>query len=348
MITIAMLALTLGALASEAVADVIDRRVSFEIENVNRSGLPCQSDGGTYTVSGRLVGPGATLGSKPGAVTLYLHGLGWGEFYWRFRAVPEYDFANMQARAGHASVVVDQLGYDESGHPDGRDICVGSQADVAHQLVTALRQGAYRIGAHSGQPFARVALAGHSMGSLISQVEAYSFGEIDALVISAYADQGQTPLLVSESSKSGLVCASGGEAAEDGGPGGYASFGQTPEDFKAMMYHDADPAVVEAAGARRNRDPCGLIESVPQALLTNQLELVNVDVPVLIVCAARDALFALEDPLGRGCTDQQDLYRGSPDVTTAVIDSSGHALTLERTGKQFQRMVSDWMSARGF
>jgi pimeloyl-ACP methyl ester carboxylesterase len=348
LIAIAASVLTLGPLASEATAEVVKRSVSFEVENVNRSHVACRSDGSTYTVSGTLVAARAALGSKPQAVTLYLHGLGYGEFYWRFGAAPGYDFASLQAEAGHASVVVDQLGYDGSAHPDGREICVGSQADIAHQLVTALREGRYHIGARFGPSFARVALAGHSMGSIISQIEAYSFGEIEALVITAYADQGQTPLLASESSKTALVCASGSEAAEGGGPGGYAYFGQTPEDSNAMMYYDAEPAVMEAASALRNRDPCGLIESVPQALLTNQLELGSVKEPVLIVCAAKDALFAAEDPLGRGCTRQQDLYTGSEDRSTVVINETGHALTLERTRKQFHETVSDWMSAHGF
>jgi len=81
-----------------------------------------------------------------------------------------------------------------------RDSCTGSEADVAHQIVGALRSGSYRIGGRAGVPFSRVALAGHSTGSIIAQVEAYSFRDIDALVITAYADQGQTPLLLSESS----------------------------------------------------------------------------------------------------------------------------------------------------
>jgi pimeloyl-ACP methyl ester carboxylesterase len=330
------------ALVAPGSAGAVELPVSFEVKNTNTSRVPCPSDRRSYTVSGHLVAPGAALRSRPRAVTLYLHGLGYGEFYWRFQAVPGYDFASMQARAGHASVVIDQLGYDASGHPDGTTACAGSQADVAHQLVTALREGSYRIGARSGPSFARVALAGHSMGSIISQIEAYSFRDIDALVITAYADQGQAPLLASEALKTGLVCASGGEPAEGGGPGGYAYFGQTPEDSRAMMHHDAEPAVIEAAGALRNLDPCGLINSAPPALVADQLQLGTITVPVLIVCASDDALFPPD-----GCTKQQDLYSASTDVSTVVIDGTGHALTLERTRRQFQATVSAWMSAHG-
>ncbi|MGH7818475.1 MAG: alpha/beta hydrolase [Candidatus Binatia bacterium] len=331
-----------GPLAAAAVVEAIELPVSFEIENTNSSRVPCESDGKSYTISGYLVASPAALHSEERAVTLFLHGLGYGEFYWRFQAVPGYDFAAMQADAGHASVVIDQLGYDSSGHPPGMEVCTGSQADVAHQLVTALRDGSYHIQGGARLPFARVALAGHSMGSIIAQIEAYSFHDVDALVITGYADQGQTPLLASESTKTGLACASGGETGE-GGEGGYAYFGQTPEDSEAMMYHRADPAIIEAASAMRNRDPCGLINSAPQALLANRLELDTIDVPVLIVCAADDALFGEE-----GCERQHELYSGSADVSTVVVDATGHALALEVTKGQFQDAVSAWMSARGF
>jgi pimeloyl-ACP methyl ester carboxylesterase len=276
-------------------------------------------------------------------VALYVHGLSFGEFYWRFRKVPGYDFAHEQARAGHASIVIDRLGYDASGHPVGTETCVGSQADTVHQVITALREGTYRIRAHNGPAFARVALAGHSLGSLIAQVEAYSFGEIDALVITAYADQGQSSLTVQESTTTGRVCATGGEPAEDGNAGGYAYFGQTPDDFRAAMFHSASPAVIEAATALRNRDPCGMVQSVPQGLLVDQAELGGVSVPVLIVCGAEDALFEPD-----GCSRQEDRYSGSADVSTVMISGAGHALTLERTRQEFQAAVSTWLTAHGF
>jgi pimeloyl-ACP methyl ester carboxylesterase len=332
-----------AALAAPASASAVELPVSFEVDNTNTSRVPCPSDGRSYTVSGHLVAPQAGLRSGSRAVTVYLHGLGYGEFYWHFRAIPGYDFVGAQARAGHVSVVIDRLGYDSSGHPDGRDSCTGSEADVAHQIVGALRTGGYRIGARDGVPFTRVALAGHSLGSVISQAEAYSFHDIDALVVTAYADQGQTPLLLSESAKTGLVCAAGGQAAEDGGPGGYAYFGQTPEDSRAMMHHNASPAVIAAAGALRNLDPCGLIGSMPPTQLLNQHELGSVTVPVLIVCGSEDAIFGAD-----GCSRQQDHYSGSPDVSTVVIGGTGHALALERTRKRLQIAVSTWLDARGF
>ncbi len=136
-----------------------DIAVSFQVRNVNRSKLPCHADGKTYTVNGHLVAPRGSLshGVRMDAVTLYLHGLGVGQFFWRFRNVPGYDHAAAQARAGHASVVIDRLGYDLSGKPYGKKICLGARADIAHQIITDLRTGHYSIGSRPAVPrFAKV------------------------------------------------------------------------------------------------------------------------------------------------------------------------------------------------
>jgi hypothetical protein len=85
-------------------------------------------------------------------VTLYLHVLGLGEFFWRFQDVPGYDYAAALARAGQSSVVIDRLGYDSSDKPPGKDICLGSQADIAHQMVTALRGATTSSAAASPRP----------------------------------------------------------------------------------------------------------------------------------------------------------------------------------------------------
>ena len=62
---------------------------------------------------------------------LYLHGLGFGEWMWHFTANPAYDYAALQAKAGHVSVTIDRLGYDASGRPAGKQSCLAGQASIA-------------------------------------------------------------------------------------------------------------------------------------------------------------------------------------------------------------------------
>src|SRR6476619_5002225 len=97
--------------------------VSFQVKNTNTTTAPgCAPDGGTYTVRGHLTAPKK---GKQAGVTLYLHGLGLGEWLWNFQPVKSYNFVAGMARLGHASVTVDRLGYGASGKPpDGKRVCI--------------------------------------------------------------------------------------------------------------------------------------------------------------------------------------------------------------------------------
>jgi pimeloyl-ACP methyl ester carboxylesterase len=324
-------------------AAVVSREVRFTVQNQNRSLVPCAADGQTYEVRGHLVAPATVAAAKSRTVTLYLHGLGYGEWFWRFTEVPGYDMAKALAERGHASVVIDRIGYDASGHPLGYASCVGAQADVAHQVIGQLRSGTYGVVGGAPVRFARVALAGHSAGGAIAQVEAYSFADVDALLVLGYADQGVSDAALSAFGAAGVACATGGEAPEPGSPSGYAAFGETDEEFRALMFHDAAPAVVAAASARRNLDPCGDDASLPGEIAGSNALLSRLTVPVLLACGNQDAIFPPP-----ACADQAAHYSGTSDFTAKFLDGIGHALTLEKKAPLFRDVISAWLAARGF
>lgn len=133
MLAVAAIVVAVPVVQTGAGADgpgVIQARVSFRVENANRSRVPCMANGGTYTVAGWLAIPSSTLAADPGrrAVTLYLHGPDGDVFH--FQAVPGYDFATEMAGLGHATVTIDRLGYGQSSTPNGLGTCLGSQADM--------------------------------------------------------------------------------------------------------------------------------------------------------------------------------------------------------------------------
>jgi pimeloyl-ACP methyl ester carboxylesterase len=116
-----LLLVALPAGSAEAASPPVAEQVTFAVRNTNGSGVGCHSDGAAAEIKGHLIAP-ARLLSRPArrrAVTLYLHGLGFGEWFWNFAAAPGYDYAQAQARAGHASVVIDRIGYGPSSRPDG-------------------------------------------------------------------------------------------------------------------------------------------------------------------------------------------------------------------------------------
>jgi pimeloyl-ACP methyl ester carboxylesterase len=327
--------------AAASSQSVVTRPVVFSVRNVNRTPVSCSTDGAAYQVRGLIVGPAGSRARSGGAATLYLHGLGFGVFFWDFSAVPGYDFAAAMAAAGHVSVIIDRLGYGASDHPIGTQSCIGGQADIAHQIVQQLRAGTYST--TKGEPisFARIALVGHSAGGAIAQVESYSFRDVDALGVLSWADQGSSTLATTDFLQAGSVCMNGGETS-DGAPG-YAPFGQTAADFDAAMFFDADPAVVAATNQLRNLDPCGDDNSIVAAINEDHLMVPTITVPVLLVFGANDALFP--PPAG---TEQEAQFLGSSDVSLLQLPNTGHALTLERSAPTFTADISRWLAARGF
>jgi pimeloyl-ACP methyl ester carboxylesterase len=274
-------------------------------------------------------------------VTLYLHDVSFGEYFWNFSAVPRYDYAAAMARAGHASVVIDRLGYGASGHPEGNQTCLGADADVAHQVIGALRSGDYSVEGGESPRFDKVALAGHSLGALIANLEAFSFNDVDALVAMGYTPQVRQ--LAFEQFYAGrVVCDAGGEPATAGGPGGYAFFGQSDADFDARVFHTAEPAVRAIATRLRAPDPCGDGASIIGALVQDLKSVPAIKVPVLLVCGREDAATP-----SFACPYLKRRYVGSSDVSLFFVANAGHALTLERT-TTFRRRVSSWLGAHGF
>jgi hypothetical protein len=314
--------------------------VSFTVRNTNTSMVPCAADGRTYEVRGHLVGPAGRLSTAtPQAVTLYVHGLGYGEFFWNYKGAPGYDYAAQQAaQFGQVSVIIDRLGYGASGRPDGNQVCYGSEADYLNQIVTHLRSGGYSAsGAPAGRRFGKVALAGHSAAGFMVEASAAGYRNVDALLVLASSNAPSGVVLYSAFAQTALDCSTAPL------PGNYAFFGKTPADFKAAHFFNADPAVADAVTAQRAPDPCMDTGSAPQAIVTNVLADNTVQVPVLIVNGADDALFPPPD----GDLEKQ-LFLGNPDVTQVTLPATGHAVTLGRTAPKFRSVVGRWLQQRGF
>ena len=339
----------LCALAAPAAAasagGVVELPVAFQVKNTDTSAVPCQSDGASYTVRGHIAGPRALLhaGGRE-AITLYLYGFETGEWQYRLTTVPGYDFGVELARLGRVSLTIDMLGYGASGLPDGFQACTGSQADVAHQIVQQLRHGSYTVS--DGRPiaFSTVVLAGHDIGGGIAQVEAYSYHDIDGLILLTWADQGFTPYLLSLIPHANLVCEQGGERAEgDRGPGGYVFFAGPDSDYRANLFTNTDPAVIDAAVALRHRNPCGYLNSAPPMLASDQAHLGEIHVPVLLIMGAQDPVFTEQ-----GFELQRAHYTGTSDVTSVRMQDAGHFPMLSRIAPEYRALIAGWLTEHRF
>ncbi|MGH7803140.1 MAG: alpha/beta hydrolase [Candidatus Binatia bacterium] len=339
----------LFALFATAPAEAFDRAVTFTVQNVNRSLVPCPTGGGTIEIRGHLTAPDPL----PSALTVYLHGLGFDEVFWRFREVPGLDFTSELAARGHASLTIDRLGYGESTTPASGTTgsCLGAQADIAHQIVEQLRSGDYTIEEGEAPSFDRIALAGHSVGGSIAQIEAYSFGDIDGLLVMEWADLGFSADITVAFVQAGVDCVLN--------PNGYSYMGRTDADFDHLFFNTkrpllptlplldkpptADPAVIAAANDIRSQDPCGDKLSIPAAIAVSTVGVALIHVPTLLLCGGDDAIFPAP-----ACGVQRLRFLSAKDLTATTIPRTGHAPTIGFTAGAVRDAVALWLSARGF
>lgn len=326
------------AAAEETPAEIVNHPVSFSIQNVNKTGVPCGGDNKTYTVRGHLTGPASTLESEDSAAgTLYLHGLELGEWFWQL-PVDGFNHAEELAKRGHVSVTIDRLGYGESDHESGHKSCVGTHADIAHQIVQQLRAGSYEGSLHP--KFERVALAGHSLGGAIAQVEAYTFKDVDAVAILSYADTALSLSAVLSSTSWGPTCALGGKPSAKGVPG-YTFFTRDQTDYRKNFLAQAPADVLAYADGARSVNPCGdLMSAVPAAVLSG-ISANRIKVPVLLMMGNKDLVFdsarlALQKPLYGGPT------------TVKVLAGATHGLTVDRTAADFRNALEEWLLSQDF
>ena len=317
--------------------------VTFTVRNTNTSQFACASDGGTYQIKGHITGPASALAAakrkqkkRPRGVTLYLHGLGVAEWLWYFEGVPSYNYALQQARAGHVSVTVDRLGYGASSRPDGNQICIGSEADIAHQIVQALKTGSYTVAAGKPRRYRRVALAGHSASGETAILEAYSYGDINALVVVAFSFSN-LPVANTTFGNQRNQCQGGQTVAP-----GYAFFGQPGAEFERTFFHSATAAVRRLAVPLHPADPCGVNLSLIDAINRQRTGTPKIKVPALVVCGANDTLYA---PFA--CQPQAERF-GSKDKRSIIIRNAGHGLPLEKPAAKFRSRLGAWLARRGF
>ena len=316
--------------------------VTFTVRNTNTSKFACPSDGGAYQVKGHLTGPASALASsakrkrRARGVTVYLHGLGVGEWLWYWPGAKNYNYAFQQAAAGHVSVTVDRLGYGASSRPPGDQVCIGSAADVAHQLVQALKTGSYAVASGKPVKYKRIALAGHSASGEISILEAYTYRDISALIVVAFSFSNLPAANITFGNQRNDCTAGAGPSP------GYAYFGATAAEFQKTFFHSAVASVKTAAAQMHPPDPCGLNTSLIDALNKQAAGARTIKVPALEICGANDVLYA---PFG--CEAQGERF-ASRDKKTIIVKNAGHGLPLERSASTFRRKLDQWLGRRGF
>jgi pimeloyl-ACP methyl ester carboxylesterase len=129
-------------------------------------------------MAGRLCRP---AGERARVVLLLVHGFTYDAGLWDQPGFGgRYSFARAMHRAGYATLAVDRLGVRRSSRPPGRELTLAAQAHALGQVARWLRRDA------PGGRFARVAVAGHSLGTVISRAVAAQSPDVAALVATGF------------------------------------------------------------------------------------------------------------------------------------------------------------------
>jgi pimeloyl-ACP methyl ester carboxylesterase len=329
--------------ARAAGQSVVELPVSFQVVNSNTSQDPCVSDGRSYTIRGHITGPESALrDSTPSPITMYLYGYEGGEWNWDLKGVPGYDYAAEMAKLGHVSLTLDELGYGASDHPeDGNLTCQGALADVTHQIIGDLRSGSYSLNGRPGVRFKTVVLTGHDVGGQVAEIEAYSYHDINGLILATWADQGFTSWILQRSVVAADDwCTTSPLQTPPGSPTSYVHF-VSDQEYRTLLFYRAAPRVVASTDALRNANPCGIIRSVPIAVQFDPAETQSVTVPLLDIYGADDTLIWSHD----GEAQQQNNF-GSNDKTTIFIPNADHFPMFELSAPSFRTAISAWLNSR--
>lgn len=296
----------------------------------------------TLTVTGTMHGTLCLPGGPTSTVIVLVPGATYNSVYWDLPYQPQtYSFARAMNQAGYATFAVDRLGTGQSTRPLSAQVTVLIQAAAVHDVIQHLRAG--NIG---DTAFSTVILGGHSLGSAISIVEAATYHDVDALLItgaSHVVNPVNAALLLSSNIHS--VSLDPGFPNHDAGylttvPGRrYAAF-HAPDSVDAQVIA-LDEETRDVVSTTEIPDGLGLGFVAPYSAL--------VTVPVLVAMGERDGFFC--GLLVSECNAtalqirERVYYTLAPSVESYVLPTAGHSINYNPDAPLLHSAVVNWANS---
>lgn len=278
-----------------------------------------------------------------GTVQVLIPGGTYNSFYWDIGYQPEIrSYRLAMNNAGYATLALDRLGTGRSTTPPSAVLTTITEAAVVHQVIQAVRSGA------QGPRFGKVILAGHSFGSGTASIEAATFHDVDAVLVTGLAHRlnltGTTAVFAA--TYPALLDPRFATGGYDPGylttmPGSrYSIFhAPGPKVDGAIAFDEAtkDTSAYEQAA---DLFPIGII--APYSLLINR--------PVMVVLG-QDTVFC--GLLATDCssalaikTSETPYYGAGVDLTTYALPGYGHAINYAPNAPDYFRAVIDWANRK--
>jgi len=276
---------------------------------------------------------------KPQTVQVLVSGSTYGHGYWDFPYRPDqYSYAQALNDACYATFNFDRIGIGQSSKPPASSVTVNSNAEVVHQIVQALRAG--QIG---GIAFERVILVGHSLGSMISVVEASTYADVDGVILSGlshtygpgavvFADALYPAQLDPRFSVQNLPLGYLTTRPGTRGPAFYYALG-------------AEPEVIAVDEATKETVTEGETNSTNAYYSASQ----NIHVPVLVALGEFDSIFCGAVPCGQpGSATETESAFYAPDACLEiyVLPQAGHSLNLHWEAPEWFAEAQAWAGRR--
>lgn len=287
------------------------------------------------TIAGWLCGYGSLTGKT---VELLVPGFTYNHGYWDFGYQPEtYSYLRSATSAGYAVFEIDRPGTGESSKPSAASLTIDHEAWAVHQVIQYLRAGGL------GVTFGKVVLVGHSLGTTVTEVEASTYHDVDAVIASGWLHTpywvGTPEVILGTLEPAQLVP----NLAQR--PVGYLT---TLPDARRMFYQaaDTDPAVLAHDEATKDTGtPAEELSIVAPTL--NPAVTRGINVPTLIAIGQYDFIFC--GPL-TPCTNA-DVVRAREAVNFSaqaclsayVLPEAGHDLNLELNAPDWFAAANRWL-----
>lgn len=286
-----------------------------------------------YQVTGNLCSQGDPSGKT---IHVLVPGFTLTSTYWDLPYQSDtYSYVNSITKAGYATLSLDRLGTGKSSLPPANEITVDRHAYIVYQVIQQLRAGKV-----DGYQFPKVILVGHSLGSIVSTVEAAKYGQIDGLILTGLLHTFNTDTL---NLVLGTVPAEQDPVFKDKNlPPGYLSllketrtFFYNPDDTDPNIYYIDD--VTKGTGVSNEDNMVYLLTSILRSITIK-------NVPVYLVMGSKDVFFC---NIALSCDNKTTIllrerafYTG--DLDAYILPNAGHNLNYQKNAPDYYKAVVNW------
>ena len=278
---------------------------------------PSDTAARNWTVAAVYCQPFRWTPGQPRAVDVLTHGATYTHTYWDWPQTG-YSYVNRTLASGRATLSYDRIGNGASTRPASTEVTMATDAHVLHQLICLLELFGFK----------EINSISHSYGSGVALQEAFTYGDVDRVVVSGYLHRPSNPAVTAGN----YPANQDPKFADAGLDNGWLT---SRPGVRGTSFHapDSDPALVAADEDQKDLvSLTGLLgflgaRGVPAGDNISR----TLEIPVLVLLGEQDAIFCYQ-PAVFDCSDQATVesnefpYYQKPTVVT--VPGSGHDLTL--------------------